>query len=305
MSFQELDALGVHVLERGWLSSNCVLIDDGVSGSLVDSGYHTHASQTVQWVQQRLAGRALSQLINTHLHSDHCGGNSAVQTAYPHICTFIPVTSETAVRSWDSAALTYTATGQDCPPFVLNQTLCDGQIIRLGNWDWQVFLAKGHDPDSVVIFQADHRVLISADALWGNGFGVVFPELSGDAGFSDVASTLNMIESLSPRTVIPGHGPVFTDVEAALKRARQRLAYFEQFPDKHIRHGLKVLIKFKLLEWQRVDIATLRRWCGVTPHVRQHMPQAEALFDGWLEGLLDELALAGALIREGDWIQDH
>jgi glyoxylase-like metal-dependent hydrolase (beta-lactamase superfamily II) len=305
MSFQELDALGVQVLERGWLSSNCVLIDDGVSASLVDSGYHTHANQTVQWVQQRLAGRSLHQLINTHLHSDHCGGNAALQMAYPQLLTSIPLSSEAAVRSWDSASLTYEATGQDCPPFVLNQTLNDGQIIRLGNWDWQVFTAKGHDPDSVVLFQADHSVLISADALWGNGFGVVFPELTGDAGFSDVTATLNMIESLSVRTVIPGHGPVFTDVKAALERARQRLAYFQQSPEKHIRHGLKVLIKFKLLEWKRVDIATLRHWCGATPHMRQHMPHAEALFDGWLEGLLDELARTGALIREGEWILDR
>jgi glyoxylase-like metal-dependent hydrolase (beta-lactamase superfamily II) len=305
MSHQALDSLGISVLERGWLSSNCVLIDDGESASLIDSGYHTHAIQTVDWVKSRLAGRSLYRLINTHLHSDHCGGNSALQLAYPELATSIPETSEKAVRHWDRSALTYVATGQDCPPFLLNQTLSDGQIIRLGRWDWQVFAAKGHDPDSVVLFQADHGVLISADALWGNGFGVVFPELTGDSGFSDVAATLNMIESLTPRMVIPGHGPVFTDVQAALERARQRLAYFEQSHDKHIRHGLKVLIKFKLLEWQSVDLSTLRQWCGATPHMSQHMPLAGALSDAWLDGLLDELAHAGALIREGDWIRDH
>lgn len=305
MLFQELKALGIHVLERGWLSSNCVFIDDGVSASLVDSGYHTHASQTVQWVHHRLGGRSLHQLINTHLHSDHCGGNAALQMAFPNLLTSIPLTSETAVRDWDGASLTYVATGQDCPRFLCTQTLSDGQNIRLGDWDWQVFTAKGHDPDSVVLFQSDHGVLISADALWGNGFGVVFPELTGKSGFSDVSATLDMIESLSPRTVIPGHGPVFTDVNAALDRARQRLAYFEQSPDKHIRHGIKVLIKFKLLEWQQVDIESLRYWCAGTPHVRQHMPQAESMLDVWLDGLLDELARAGALIREGNWIRDH
>lgn len=302
MSLPELDALGIQVLERGWLSSNCVLIDDGLSASLVDSGYHTHARQTVEWVQDRLPGRLLHQLINTHLHSDHCGGNAALQTAYPKLITSIPITSEIAVRDWDTVSLTYLATGQDCPLFVHNQTLSNGQIIRLGDWDWQVFTSKGHDPDAVVLFQADQGVLISADALWDNGFGVVFPELTGETGFADVADTLNMIESLSPRTVIPGHGPVFMDVKASLERARQRLVYFEESPDKHIRHSLKVLIKFKLLEWQRVDIATLRRWCGATPHMLYHSPQAGPLFDDWLNGLLNELARSGALIREDDWI---
>jgi hypothetical protein len=33
-------------------------------------------------------------------------------------------------------------------------------------------------------------VLISADALWENGFGVVFPELEGDDAFAIVAATL-------------------------------------------------------------------------------------------------------------------
>ena len=34
---------GVHVFERGWLSSNSVLLQDAEHSVLVDSGYHTHA----------------------------------------------------------------------------------------------------------------------------------------------------------------------------------------------------------------------------------------------------------------------
>ena len=66
---------GVHVFERGWLSANNVLLLDAHSTTLVDSGYVTHQAQTLALVAQGLQGRVLDQLVNTHLHSDHCGGN--------------------------------------------------------------------------------------------------------------------------------------------------------------------------------------------------------------------------------------
>ena len=116
------------------------------------------------------------------------------------------------------------------------------------------FHEAGH---AVVLFQPDHRILITADALWANGFGVVFPELDGEPGFAEVDDTLRLIESLAPEVVIPGHGSVFGGAIAlseALRRARSRLDQFRTDPARHRRHALKVLIKFKLLEWQQ-DVA--------------------------------------------------
>ena len=62
----------MRVFERGWLSSNNILFfDDEAHGgcALVDSGYLTHAPQTVALVQHALRGRPLRRLLNTHLHS--------------------------------------------------------------------------------------------------------------------------------------------------------------------------------------------------------------------------------------------
>ena len=43
-----------------------------------------------------------------------------------------------------------------------------------------------------MLYQPDRCLLISVDALWANGFGVVFPELTGEPGFDDVERTLHM-----------------------------------------------------------------------------------------------------------------
>ena len=70
------------VLERGWLSANNVVCLEGETASLVDSGYVTHAEQTVALVGHALAGRRLRQVVNTHIHSDHIGGNAALQDRF-------------------------------------------------------------------------------------------------------------------------------------------------------------------------------------------------------------------------------
>lgn len=80
----------LQVFERGWLSANNVLLFDGGEATLVDSGYVTHAGQTVALVRAALDGRRLGRLINTHSHSDHIGGNASVQRSFG--CTItVPV----------------------------------------------------------------------------------------------------------------------------------------------------------------------------------------------------------------------
>ena len=81
---------GISVLERGWLSSNSILMVGRDSAALIDSGYGLHADQTLLLIQSTLQGRPLDVLLNTHLHSDHCGGNAALQNAFPLLVTHIP-----------------------------------------------------------------------------------------------------------------------------------------------------------------------------------------------------------------------
>lgn len=290
---------GVTCIERGWLSANNILVRGNGPTALVDSGYATHAAQTVALVKSALAQQPLDLLLNTHLHSDHCGGNAALQLAYPSLETHIPPGNAASVAVWDPVALTFEPTGQTCPRFSYQRLLQPGNSIQLGSMSWDVHAAKGHDPHSIVLFQAAHRLLISADALWENGFGIVFPELEGLSAFNEVAETLNLIEELAPVMVLPGHGRVFVDVSGALSRARSRLDQFVRDPAKHRRHALKVLIKFKLLEWQSVPEVTLLDWALQTSYFAQTMPPEVRMHRSdasqWLSHLLQELERSQAL----------
>ena len=291
----------ITVFQRGWLSSNNILIVGKNSTALIDSGYVTHAPQTLALVESALTGRSLDLLVNTHLHSDHCGGNAALQARYPDLKTLIPPGQAAHVRAWDPHALTYAPTGQNCPQFDFSEVLQPGSEIRLGSTPWQVHAAPGHDPHSVILFEPASRLLVSADALWERGFGVIFPELEGVDAFDAVGATIDLIEALKPAVVIPGHGPVFSDAPAAMAFARERLRGFVDKPDKHIRHAVKVLLKFKLLELQSIVVADFLAWAQSTPYLlaiyQQHFSGID--FAQWVDELIADLVRAGAAAREG------
>jgi len=299
-----LNLPGLQFFERGWLSANNILFTDKESATLIDSGYVAHQDQTLALVQHALSGRPLDRLVNTHLHSDHCGGNAILQNHYPQLVTFIPPGESEAVANWDEQSLSYLPTGQLCPRFKFDGLLQTGQSLRLASLDWQVLAAPGHDPHSVILFEPLHKILISADALWANGFGVVFPELEGVAAFNEVGQTLDLIESLHPEWVIPGHGAVFRNVDEALAISRKKLDGFITQPEKHARYGAKVLLKYKLLELHRVQYVDFMSWAIGTHYLQVlHSGYAPDIdIQSWIEDLLRDLERSKALAFENTLI---
>jgi len=296
----------ITVIERGWLSSNSILIGGPQSTALIDSGYYTHSDQTLALVDAALGGRALDVLVNTHLHSDHCGGNAALQQRYPGLRAHIPPGQSQHVKLWNPDALGFAPTGQCCPEFGFDAVLKPGTDIELGNVAWQVHAAPGHDPHSVILFEPASRVLVSADALWENGFGVVFAELEGVSAFDEVGQTLDLIETLVPRKVIPGHGPAFYGVEKALAVARKRLQGFVENPVKHSQYAAKVLLKFKLLELQSIEESNFKSWALATPYFSLiHAHRFDHFdFTQWIDQLVTDLIRSGAACRDGVMIKN-
>ena len=295
----------MHVLQRGWLSSNNILFTGDGHSALVDSGYASHAPQTLELVAHLLRGRPLDLLVNTHTHSDHCGGNAVLQQAYG--CrTLIPEGEARAVREWDEEALSYVATGQHCPRFGFDGTIAAGDRLMLGELAWQVLGAPGHDPHSVILYCPAERLLISADALWENGFGVIFPELEGESGFAEARATLAQIAALDVRLVIPGHGAPFADVAGALERAYRRLDYLEADPARNAQNGIKVLVKFRLLERRRITLAELRQWMREVPLLvssnRNHLRMDPDALADWTAA---QLVKAGAAVVEDGMLVDR
>ncbi|WP_422565817.1 MBL fold metallo-hydrolase [Ideonella sp.] len=299
-------ALGLTVIQRDWLSANHVVFaprrsqPERCPATVIDTGHVRHSALTIQLIEHVLQGVPLGRIVNTHLHSDHCGGNAALQQRFAGLQTWVPQASFQTVTHWDEGALSYQPTGQRCPVFQVTGALNGGEHLSLGEADWQVIDAPGHDPDAVMLFEPETRTLISGDALWEDRLAIIFPELVSMEGFEAAAATLDLIERLAPARVIPGHGPAFADAEAALAASRQRLAGFARQPERHARHAARALLMFHVMETQPVSAEALQRWMVQTPlfgrmadlcRVSTLAPWAQTLLDGLMdEGLLVQQA---------------
>lgn len=295
-----LRRLGAQFLVRDWLSANHIVFADPQSGrAVIDTGYASHAPQTLALVEHALQGRELERILNTHLHSDHCGGNAPLVHRWPGATIEVPAGYREALEPWDEQRLSYRLTGQSCTPFRPSGYLEPGRIVELAQRSWECHAAPGHDPMALLFFQPDEKLLISGDALWADRLAIVFPALVSDDGFDGVYEALDAIERLAPVAVLPGHGDAFGNVDAALRAARRRLDAFAAAPDRHRRHSARVLVMFRLLEVRIADESELLDWMVSTPIFAQTLCGSgrEQPPRGQAAEVVDSLVVDGQLER--------
>ena len=301
----------IQVLERGWLSSNNILLFDGRHATLVDAGYVGHSAQTLALVKSALVGRRggdnlspqLTRLINTHSHSDHIGGNATLKQAFD--CDIlIPAGIERMVAEWDAEALLLEPACQRADRFAHDGVINNNDVLEMGGLTWQALPAPGHDMAALVFYCPEKRVLISGDALWEDGFGIIFGELMGkNDALPATRTTLEMLARLAIDIVIPGHGAPFTDVDAAMTRAFQRLAAFENDSARMGRNAVRACFTFNLLDMQRLKEDELPTYLQSVPFfatVNQRVLKfSDDDFASWLLG--DLLRAKAVEVRDG-WI---
>ncbi|MGB8337704.1 MAG: MBL fold metallo-hydrolase [Burkholderiales bacterium] len=242
-------APNVKVLVRGWLNCNQIVINQPEDNILIDAGYHAHSDATLALLRTPEVGenKNYSRLINTHCHSDHMGGNAAIQREFG--CTIeVPLGEASGVRPWSRQAFWLDYANQHAEPFDYDRTIAPDDRLRLGGFEWRAVAAPGHDMGALMFYCAELQLLISGDALWQNGLGAIMPKEGANPGIEYALQTVQAIRELSVTAILPGHGEPFTDVDAAIGRAISRLNAFRADPRKCARHFLKSIFTFHLLE---------------------------------------------------------
>lgn len=126
-------------------------------------------------------------VLISHKHEDHTGG----------IDKLVELTGAT-VRSVGSGFLRG-----------LGGPLTDGEVIDAAGLRIKVMATPGHTVDSLS-FVLDDAVL-TADTVLGRGTTVIDTE---DGSLRDYLESLQRLQGLGARTVLPGHGPDLPDLEA-------------------------------------------------------------------------------------------
>lgn len=149
----------------------------------------------------------LTQIVNTHLHIDHCIGNS-------HVCTRYGIPS--AANAGDAPL------GAQLPEQALRfgirtkiapirdfTTLNDGDIINIGDSSMTVISVPGHSPGGIALYSECDRLLIAGDSLFRGSIGRT--DLPGGDYDTLIDAVSSKLLSLPDDTnVLPGHGPLTT-----------------------------------------------------------------------------------------------
>ena len=295
----------LHVFVRDWLSSNNVVLRSRDGHVLIDTGYSRHAPMTLALLasDRGIRNDPLAWIVNTHCHSDHIGGNAALVEKYG--CPVaVPEGEAPLIERWDQKALLYDYCDQRADRFIVSQGLQPDTTHVWGDLEWRALAAPGHDMGALVFFNPEHGILISGDALWENGFGIVMPREIDPAALPAARATIEMLAGLAIRVVVPGHGEPFTDIPAALDRAMRRVDAFEAEPMRMVRHILKALLVFSLLDHQQLPLAELPFYLDRVGLFRDFNRQFYRLPPSEMAAMLvGELEKTGAVRCEDGWLR--
>lgn len=250
----------IRFIERDWLAANHVMFRDDDAATLVDTGYGKFNDVTLMKVGEVLSDWSdmpLERIINTHIHSDHIGGNAALQRAHPGCSITIPLDEQPALVNWDAPDQMLSYADQEAERFAWDAVIAAGETISLGGEAWEAIATPGHDMGSLVLFSPKLRILISADALWENGFGFVVPQAIDPWPLAAQRATFKRLAELDVALVIPGHGPMFTDFSGALKRASDKLEAFAADDMRIVRNVVKGMFIYSLMWREEMLLADL------------------------------------------------
>ena len=201
--------------QRPFPDANLLLLPGG-NPTLVDSGFVGHEGQTADWVHAHTG----QLVVNTHWHADHVGGNGMLQTRGAGIAA--SAADGDAVARRDPGCCQAEYLDQPVAPYTVDEQLDDGQIVQLGDAEWQVICTPGHTPGHLSLWQPDERLLAVGDALSDYYVGWVNIELDGPSAAAAALASLQRLLDLSPRVLLPAHGPIPADTASALTAATRR-----------------------------------------------------------------------------------
>ncbi len=105
--------------------------------------------------------------------------------------------------------------------------LCDGDYLRLGNYNFLCITTPGHTKGHTTLFETELKLFISGDHILGEITPTVQTRLYPENPLKDYLASLKKIYSLPIECVLPSHGKCFKDhkgrIEELWKHHKQRI----------------------------------------------------------------------------------
>lgn len=144
------------------------------------------------------------ELVNTHLHLDHCFGDNYVRDKYG-----------VKVKAGVADAFLGKSLGEQARRFGINVSgndstveidaeLKEGDIVKLGSYDFVVLEVPGHSPGSIALYCASAGVVFVGDVLFRGSIGRT--DLEGGNHSELLKNIREKLLTLPDNTIVaPGH----------------------------------------------------------------------------------------------------
>lgn len=278
---------------RPFPDANLLLVT-GAEPALIDSGFVAHAAQTAEWVQAHTPS-PLATVVNTHWHSDHIGGNALLQGQGAAIAASVPDADALSRRDPGCCLAEYL--DQPVAAYTVDQPLRDGQVVRLGDTDWQVIATPGHTPGHLALWQPDERILATGDSMSDYDVGWVNLALDGPDAAKTALLSIEVMAELDPRLVIPAHGRIPSDPAAAFAAAHRRASRLVDDLPGAVWYGIRRVFGYALMIRAGIEESQLegylldRAWLQDAARLLERDPE------GLATELVESMLASGAVTR--------
>jgi glyoxylase-like metal-dependent hydrolase (beta-lactamase superfamily II) len=229
--------LPVPVPSLGHINTYLVKGDSG--HLLVDTGWNT--AESFDSLKEQLAelgvrGSQISRIVVTHAHPDHYGlagklkkifgatlyfhhlEKDFIETRYVSMEELIRELGRWLERNGVPPERLAELTQASLPllkfvtPTMPDTTLYGGEVISIGDFNFNVLPTPGHAPGHICLYEPDRKILFSGDHI----LPTITPHVglhpqSGSNPLGDYLDSLERLKTLDVETVLPGHEQPFTE----------------------------------------------------------------------------------------------
>jgi len=196
--------------------SNIYLIGD----TAIDSGTGMNFTRLIPLLKTQKKSLAdIKQVINTHGHFDHIGGNGYFLNAQ------IAVHEKDAdiVEKGDAQASVADFFDGKLKPMKVHRKLREGDVIAVGKYSFTVIHTPGHTPGSICLYDRKNRILVSGDTVFSDGVGRT--DLPG-GDEEQLHESIEKLKGLDVKVILPGHGePALNNGKQAISRLSEMLEF--------------------------------------------------------------------------------
>jgi len=183
-----------------------------VDGLLIDTGCPATARELVSWCR----GRGIYQVVNTHHHEDHSGGDGALQRELD-LPVAAPAGAVPILADFPGLQL-YRRVVWGQPRDVAAEPL--GDVVETDPYRFEVIPTPGHCLDHVCLFEREQGWLFSGDLFIHER--VRYLRVDEDA--RRTLESLRRVLALQPRLLVCSHAGLVEDACGAIER---KIAYWE------------------------------------------------------------------------------